>query len=318
MIGPWSATCSPAAEVFSIADPPKILVDTRREGGCASTGERVRTTQLDVPVLGLPADRYEVEVHAQTAEGEVAVYAASSVLVVDRRQPRILALELEEDLDRNSHRLAVEVEIPIFVSSGDCATWEVRPVHAWVHGRDLYAELEVEQVAARCPIRVTTEKFQIPLPELEAGLYRILAQRREAGGVVATSADGPWAQSPRLVEARRLVERIAGRFEVTLDWRDSTGHSGRARLARGSQPGSGAGQSAIFSFFDDDNWEVLVKVLDGCAINDHHWVFASASTDLEYVLTIEDGETGASVSYRNELGQASPAITDTTALATCE
>ncbi len=42
--------------------------------------------------------------------------------------------------------------------------------------------------------------------------------------------------------------------------------------------------SALFYFFCTDNWELLVKVLDGCAINGHLWVYAAASTDVGYTL----------------------------------
>lgn len=46
--------------------------------------------------------------------------------------------------------------------------------------------------------------------------------------------------------------------------------------------------SALFYFFDSGNPEVLLKVLDGCAINGHYWVFAAAATDLRYVVYVWD------------------------------
>ena len=70
-------------------------------------------------------------------------------------------------------------------------------------------------------------------------------------------------------------------------------------------------------FFDPENWEILVKVLDGCALNGHWWVFASAATDVGWDLVIEDTESGESWSASNPLGQRSPAITDTRAFSTC-
>ncbi len=39
-------------------------------------------------------------------------------------------------------------------------------------------------------------------------------------------------------------------------------------------------ESGLFWFFDDDNWEMLVKVLDGCGTNGHFWVFLAAATDV--------------------------------------
>jgi hypothetical protein len=103
-----------------------------------------------------------------------------------------------------------------------------------------------------------------------------------------------------------------GRFQVEVDWRDFQGVTGVGRLAPALSRDSG-----VFYFFDASNWEMLVKVLDGCAINQHYWVFAAATTNVEYTLRVTDLETGAEAEYPNPLGEASPAIVDTSALSTC-
>jgi hypothetical protein len=71
-----------------------------------------------------------------------------------------------------------------------------------------------------------------------------------------------------------------------------------------------------FYFFTPDNWEVLVKVLDGCAFNGHFWIFAAAATDVEYTLTVTDTQAGA-MTYADPLGQNAPAVVDTQAFAGC-
>ncbi|MEM7588004.1 MAG: hypothetical protein AAF560_31740 [Acidobacteriota bacterium] len=107
-----------------------------------------------------------------------------------------------------------------------------------------------------------------------------------------------------------------GRFQLDFAWRDFAGATGE-----GSQvllPRSGLAQSddsGLFEFFDQGNWEMLVKVLDGCSINGHFWVFAAAATNVEYTLRVIDTETGAVQGYFNPLGQAAPALTDTNAFA---
>jgi hypothetical protein len=60
-----------------------------------------------------------------------------------------------------------------------------------------------------------------------------------------------------------------------------------------------------------------VKVLNGCAFNDHFWVFSAAATNVEHELTVTDTATGATKTYQNHLGQAAPAVTDPSAFATC-
>ncbi len=102
------------------------------------------------------------------------------------------------------------------------------------------------------------------------------------------------------------------RFQVRVSWRNFAGNTGPGRVAPPASDDSG-----LFWFFSMDNWEMLVKVLDGCGFNDHYWVFAAATTNVEYTLTVTDTATGLETSYFNELGVASPAITDTTALASC-
>ena len=62
---------------------------------------------------------------------------------------------------------------------------------------------------------------------------------------------------------------------------------------------------------------MLVKVLNGCALNNRYWVFAAATTDVGYTLRVTDTETGRIKTYTNQVGQAAPAITDTDAFATC-
>jgi len=103
-----------------------------------------------------------------------------------------------------------------------------------------------------------------------------------------------------------------GRFSVAVDWHDFHGNSGVGRALEYR-----ADDSGIFWFFNDDNWEMLVKVLDGCAINGHYWVFSAATTNVGYTLYVTDTLTGVRWQYTNPLGMSSPAITDTFAFDTC-
>ncbi len=100
------------------------------------------------------------------------------------------------------------------------------------------------------------------------------------------------------------------RFQVEVEWRNDTGSGpGDAILA--------TDDSAAFFFFDPSTVDTLVRVFDGCAFNDHFWVFASAATNVEFTLTVTDTNSGEEKVYDNPLGGASRAITDTSAFATC-
>lgn len=65
-------------------------------------------------------------------------------------------------------------------------------------------------------------------------------------------------------------------------------------------------QSAILYFFDRNNAEVLIKVLDGCANNGHRWVFVAPVTTLAFNLTVQSPD-GAVWSHRNSLNRTAPA-----------
>ncbi len=54
----------------------------------------------------------------------------------------------------------------------------------------------------------------------------------------------------------------------------------------------------------------MVKVLDGCALNGHHWVYAAGTTDSGWKLEVEDRITGERKVYQNPVGQPSITVTD--------
>ncbi len=103
-----------------------------------------------------------------------------------------------------------------------------------------------------------------------------------------------------------------GRFRVEVEWRDSRGGAGNGRVVPVSSADSG-----LFWFFSPENWEILVKVLDGCDINNRFWVFFAATTNVEFTVTVTDSFTGVTREYSNPLGRAADAVTDTAAFATC-
>ncbi len=66
-----------------------------------------------------------------------------------------------------------------------------------------------------------------------------------------------------------------------------------------STPRSNSQESAIFSTYHWQNWEVLAKLLDGCAINGHYWFFSAGATDVSYNVYLTDHDTSTSRSYIN-------------------
>ncbi|MEM8963116.1 MAG: hypothetical protein AAGD38_16650, partial [Acidobacteriota bacterium] len=75
--------------------------------------------------------------------------------------------------------------------------------------------------------------------------------------------------------------------------------------------------SSVFTFFDDANVELLVKVLDACAINDQNWVFSSGLTNTAVDILVEDLETGATQTYSSPGGAPFEPIFDLAAFDAC-
>ncbi len=73
-------------------------------------------------------------------------------------------------------------------------------------------------------------------------------------------------------------------------------------------------QSAILYFFDRNNAEVLIKVLDACAINGHRWVFVAPVTTLAFNLRIES-PNGDVWEHDNRLNQTAEAESNLMAFA---
>ncbi len=99
---------------------------------------------------------------------------------------------------------------------------------------------------------------------------------------------------PCLTSSDVLCLGPGGRFQARVAWTNpfngqtGTGHA----LPLTADTGT-------FWFFGDQNLELMVKVLDGTAVNQHFWVYAGSLSNVEYTLTVTDTATGAERTYHN-------------------
>jgi hypothetical protein len=84
-----------------------------------------------------------------------------------------------------------------------------------------------------------------------------------------------------------------GRFRVEVTWTDFKGNSGAGHAVPLSS------DSGYFWFFNLENVELGLKVLDGRAVNGRYWVFYGALSNVEYTVLVTDTATGALRAYRN-------------------
>ncbi len=104
---------------------------------------------------------------------------------------------------------------------------------------------------------------------------------------------------------------LNGRFQVESTWLKASGDTGPGH------PIQLTADSGYFWFFNPENVELITKVLGGCGINQHQWVFAGGLTNVQVELTVTDTQTGAVQHYINPQGTAFQPIQDTSAFSTC-
>lgn len=104
--------------------------------------------------------------------------------------------------------------------------------------------------------------------------------------------------------AAPLTPPFCGLTETQLCFKDQFGVTVSWRNPRNGQEGVGRSipltdDTGAFWFFNEDNAELMIKVLDGRAINGHWWVFYAGLSDVEYTITVTH-PFGEPVTYSNE------------------
>ena len=88
-----------------------------------------------------------------------------------------------------------------------------------------------------------------------------------------------------------------GRFRVQVVWQSSP--SGPLGIGQTIPLTDDTG---AFWFLNPANIEVVVKVLDARPVNGHFWVFYGSLSNLDYLITVTDTETGETRTYHNPRG----------------
>jgi hypothetical protein len=91
---------------------------------------------------------------------------------------------------------------------------------------------------------------------------------------------------------------LAGQYSVSVrftDPRDGTTHD--------ALPLPLTASGGAFWFFQPDNVELMVKIVQGFPVNGHVWFFFGGLSDVAYEITVIDTGSGASRTYRNRRGR---------------
>lgn len=131
-------------------------------------------------------------------------------------------------------------------------------------------------------------------------------------GLVLTSASYPQGEIgmvlDKCIEGPETLCLVEERFRVTVR---VTPPGQQTRFAA-AVPDRSA-DAGLFTFFRPDNYEILIKVLNACSINQSFWVFLSANTDVAYEVTVYDTLTGRTRKYSNPQGKVAVPVAATSA-----
>ncbi|MDA8018222.1 MAG: hypothetical protein MPN21_12315 [Thermoanaerobaculia bacterium] len=109
------------------------------------------------------------------------------------------------------------------------------------------------------------------------------------------------------VEGVTTVCLLSDRFSVEVDW-DDTFTSGKGQVIPLATDDTGS-----FFYQDARYAELVVRILDGCALNDSFWIFSIGLSDAIQTITVTDTTLGSVQTYDNALGDF-PTLTDVNAL----
>jgi photosystem II stability/assembly factor-like uncharacterized protein len=182
------------------------------------------------------------------------------------------------------------------VSVDDASTLFASTLTELLRSRDGGASFE--RIGSEIPFEVGSSPFPITI---------LVSSPRSPMTVAATSTGQLWASEDHGSSWRRLAETGSlcdvepvllclggGRFRATVHFGTSNDSAFPIRMT------SDAGG---FWFFSPNNVEVVVKVVDGRAFNGRFWVFVAGLSDVRYVVTVTDLETGAVREYVNAAGE---------------
>jgi hypothetical protein len=188
-------------------------------------------------------------------------------------------------------------------------TWADNATDEWEYHLEVRSSATTWADRGAIPPNVTFITVQNLLP---AKTYFFRLRAKNGGGWSSYSNEAvatAFYQTPPHCAAGPNVMCLGdGRYRVQATFERGSDIRGMANAVDLSE------ESGLFWFFSPGNVETIVKILDGCGVNNHRWVYTTGLTDLRVLLTVADTQTGETATYLNEGGSAFAPIQDTEAL----
>ncbi len=224
----------------------------------------------EIPLGRLPAGHYRVEARIV---GEPGIFNEVSFDV--RVFSNFDSPPIDFHLSDPSPRPQQPVELTLSTQVHACETldWSAPQIS----GDEITIDGHRGFLFEPCDLFSRIEGQRLVLPPLSAGLKTITVTYDSAPQARKRFTVAP---DPTVLATR------GGAYRVSLRWSDANGQAHDAFARRLTD------ESGEFWFFDRDNTEVTVKVLDGRAVNGKIWVFAASMTDVGFTLDVREQTDG--------------------------
>ncbi len=187
-------------------------------------------------------------------------------------------------------------DVEYWIDVTDTATGATREYHNPEHNVCGGADTKTFPSATKKAAGAATAELPAPLglPSLEAGAAVGAVDLPAAANALTTATTA--TAGPCVADAQSLC-LLSGRFRVSATFRNpNDGTNGVGQSVPGSD------QAGTFWFFSPANTELVVKLLDGRAVNGKYWAFYGALSNVAYTVTVQDLATGVSKVYKNRQG----------------
>lgn len=179
---------------------------------------------------------------------------------------------LAQDVDLRLNIAVAAPEDRVIASASDlndgCSVIDYRELR--VEGSRIVIDGVILESVLTCLLIPQAERHSFELPSLPVGDY-----------TVEVVVEGRTLDSaPLQIRERTELFLRDLRFKVEVTWDDPRVGSGHGKAVPLTDESGG------FWFFDEENLEVTVKLLDGRAVNGHFWVFLASMTDVGFTLKV--------------------------------
>lgn len=186
-------------------------------------------------------------------------------------------------------------------------------------GEVLSSELLVTATQDRW-VRVTTGAVTLPPGTRSALVSAVVCTRGDSTGTATANFDDlVFAQEPGGCvpgPTTLCLDDVPGdrRFSVVVSFETSQGGGLSGSGEAIPLASLGVTRAGLIWFFSADNPEMLIKVINGCSVNQNYWTFFSALTNAGFTVRLTDTVTGRSQTYFNQDLNGGAFVQDTSSL----